>query len=175
MKVYLIISMRKMFFRSSHHAPISSIWRCLRPCFLGVCAAMSYSKLDDGDIDLKSKTIRLRETKGGRDDIIYINQECVETLQAYLKIRPQVTIKDRIPLFYTDNLNFWERNDVHRMLQYYKKRAGIKTRLAILISDEKRKASLILSVCGRRANVYAMLVLWPRTTCFFSSRSLRCL
>ncbi|MHC1688973.1 MAG: hypothetical protein AB9879_14920 [Methanothrix sp.] len=31
------------------------------------------------------------------------------------------------------------------------------------------------SVRGRRANVYAMLVLWPRTTCFFSRRSLRCL
>ena len=31
-----------------------------------------------------------------------------------------------------------------------------------MISDEKRKTSLLLSVLSRRANVYAMLVLWPR-------------
>jgi integrase/recombinase XerD len=74
----------------------------------------------------KAKTIRLRETKGGRDDIVYIKQECVETLQAYLKVRPQVNIKGRIPLFYTDSLNFWGKNDVHRMFLYYKKKLILK-------------------------------------------------
>ncbi len=36
-------------------------------------------RLEDSDLDLKARTLRLRETKGGRDDIVYINEECAET------------------------------------------------------------------------------------------------
>jgi integrase/recombinase XerD len=117
----------------------------LKTLFYGCLRSNELCKLDDADIDLKAKTIRLRETKGGRDDIVYIKQECVETLQAYLKVRPQVNIKGRIPLFYTDSLNFWGKNDVHRMFLYYKKKANIKKPGAVHVFSRHTTATMMIA------------------------------
>ena len=117
----------------------------LKTLFFGCLRSNELCKLDDRDIDLKAKTIRLRETKGGRDDIVYIKQECVETLQAYLKVRPQVNIEGRIPLFYTDNLNFWEKNDVHRMFVYYKNKAKIKKPGAVHVFSRHTTATMMIA------------------------------
>lgn len=97
----------------------------LQTLFYGCLRSSELCRLEDHDLDLKAKTLRLRETKGGRDDIVYINNECAETLRLYLKIRPQIKIGGRIPVFYTDNQNLWTNGDVHRMFMGYKAKAGI--------------------------------------------------
>lgn len=117
----------------------------LKTLFFGCLRSNELCKLDDSDLDLKNKTIRLRETKGGRDDIININQECVETLQAYLKIRPRVKIEDRIPLFYTDNMNLWKNGDIHRMFIYYKDKANIKKPGAVHVFSRHTTATLMIA------------------------------
>lgn len=61
----------------------------LKTLFYACLRSSELCRLDDRDLDLKSRTIRLRETKGGRDDIAYINEECVNTLETYLKVRPE--------------------------------------------------------------------------------------
>jgi integrase/recombinase XerD len=117
----------------------------LKTLFYGCLRSNELCKLNDSDLDLKTKSIRLRETKGGRDDIIYVKQECIDTLQAYLNVRPQINIKGKIPLFYTDSLNFWEKNDVHRMFLYYKKKAGIKKNGAVHVFSRHTTATMMIA------------------------------
>ena len=66
-------------------------FRCLR--------ASELCNLDDLDLDLKGLSIRVREGKGGRDGITYINEECAGTLRRYLEIRPQLLIEGKQLLF----------------------------------------------------------------------------
>jgi integrase/recombinase XerD len=117
----------------------------LQTLFYGCLRSSELCKLDDTDLNLEAKTIRLRETKGGRDDIIYISEECAETLRLYLKIRPQVQILGRTPVFYTDNLNLWTSGDVHRMFLYYKKKAGIKKPGAVHVFSRHTTATLMIA------------------------------
>ena len=58
----------------------------LKTLFFACLRSSELCRLDDSDLDLKHKTLRLRETKGGRDAITYITDECVNTLETYLKI-----------------------------------------------------------------------------------------
>lgn len=44
----------------------------LQTLFYGCLRSSELSRLDDNDLNLKTRTIRLRGTKGGRDDITYI-------------------------------------------------------------------------------------------------------
>ena len=84
----------------------------LQTLFYGCLRSTELCKLDDSDLNLSTRTIFLRETKNGSDGIAYINSDCAETLRLYLKIRPQIKIGDRTPLFYTDSMNFWYKNEV---------------------------------------------------------------
>lgn len=97
----------------------------LQTLFYGCLRSSELCRLDDSDLDLKTRTLRLRETKGGRDDIVYISEECTETLRTYLKMRPQIEVENRFPLFYTDSRNRWSNGDVNRMFTYYKNKARI--------------------------------------------------
>lgn len=117
----------------------------LRTLFYGCLRSTEMCKLDDSDLDLKAKTIRLRETKGGRDDIIYISDECAETLRTYLKIRPEIKIGNRTSLFYTDSMNVWAKNDVHRMFLYYKKKAGITKPGGVHVFSRHTTATLMIA------------------------------
>lgn len=117
----------------------------LKTLFFGCLRSSELCRLNDNDVDLKNRTLRLNETKGHRDDVSYINAECVEILEAYLKVRPQVKVGDRTPLFYTDNLNLWSNNDVHRMFLYYKKRAGIKKPGAVHIFSRHTPATMMVA------------------------------
>lgn len=117
----------------------------LQTLFYGCLRSSELCRLDDKDLDLKGRMVRLRETKGGRDDIAYINLKCVRTLESYLKIRPQKEIGDRIPLFYTDKLNFWTKKEVHRMFLYYKAKAGIKKPGAVHVFSRHTTATLMIA------------------------------
>jgi len=117
----------------------------LQTLFYGCLRSSELCKLEDNDLDLEKKTIRLRETKGGRDDVALITEGCVETMRIYLTIRPQKNIKGRTPLFYTDNLNLWEKGDVHRMFLYYKKKAGIKKPGAVHVFSRHTPATILVA------------------------------
>jgi len=117
----------------------------LQTLFYSCLRSGELCKLEDRDLDLDNKTIRLRETKGGRDDIALLNDECAETLRTYLNIRPKLEIDGRTPLFYTDNFNLWDRNDVHRIFIYYKNKAGIKKPGAVHVFSRHSPATIMVA------------------------------
>lgn len=117
----------------------------LKLLFFSALRSSELARLDDSDLDLKNKTLRLRETKGKRDDITYINDECVDILLTYLRIRPQIHIGERIPLFYTDHMNVWNKKEIHRMFLYYKKKAGIKKPGAVQVFSRHTSATIMIA------------------------------
>lgn len=117
----------------------------LQTLFYGCLRSSELCKIDDNDLDFGRRSIHLRETKNGSDGIAYINRECAETLRLYLKIRPQIQIGDRTPLFYTDSMNFWAKNDVHRMFQYYKMKAGLKKQGGVHVFSRHTPATIMIA------------------------------
>ena len=77
------------------------------------------------DIDLKKLSIRVRNGKGNEDEIVFITSECANTLQKYFKVRPNLIIKGKHYVFYTDYGRPCNREAPHRMFILTKKRAGI--------------------------------------------------
>jgi len=67
----------------------------LQTLFYGCQRASELCNLDDGDLDLKSLTLRIREAKGGKDGIVYIQDVCARTLRQYLAIKPFLVIDGR--------------------------------------------------------------------------------
>jgi integrase/recombinase XerD len=98
----------------------------LQTLFYGALRASELCNLDDRDLDLKALTLHVREGKGGRDGIVYIAGECARTLKEYLEVRPPLEIDGKMPLYYTDFGNRWDRRDVCRMFHCYKKKAGVE-------------------------------------------------
>jgi integrase/recombinase XerD len=80
--------------------------------------------LNDEDLDLKNLTVRIRG-KGGRIALAYLHPESLDTLRRYFAIRPPVKIDGKNPVFYTENGNRWQRTEVSRMFERYKKIAKI--------------------------------------------------
>jgi integrase/recombinase XerD len=117
----------------------------LQTLFYGCLRSSELCNLDDKDMDLARRSIHLRETKNGSDGIAYISDECAETLRLYLKIRPQMQIGNRNPLFYTDNQNFWAKNDVYRMFQYYKEKAGVKKPGGVHVFSRHTPATIMIA------------------------------
>jgi len=117
----------------------------LQTLFYGCLRSSELCKLNDSDLNLSSRTIFLRETKNGSDGITYINSECAETLRHYLKIRPQVKTGDRSPLFYTDSMNLWYKNDVHRMFLGHKKKAGIHKPGSVHVFSRHTPATIMVA------------------------------
>jgi integrase/recombinase XerD len=117
----------------------------LQTLFFGCLRSSELCNLYDKDLDIEKRTLSLRETKGGRDDISFINDDCAETLKFYLKIRPQIEIGGRTPLFYTDNLNIWDRASIHRMFLYYKDKAGIKKTGGVHVFARHTPATIMIA------------------------------
>jgi integrase/recombinase XerD len=117
----------------------------LQTLFYGCLRSSELCRLEDRDLDLKAKTIRLRHTKNGHDSITMINRECAETLQRYLRIRPQKEIDGIIPLFYTDHLHLWSREDIHRMFVGYKMKAGIKKPGGVHVFSRHTTATMMIA------------------------------
>lgn len=117
----------------------------LQTLFYGCLRSSELCKLDDIDLNLETKTLRLRETKSNRDGIAYISDECADTLRTYLKIRPPITIDDRTPLFYTDHANRWHRNDIHRMFVNYKNKANIRKPGGVHVFSRHSPATIMIA------------------------------
>ncbi|MGV8127504.1 MAG: tyrosine-type recombinase/integrase [Methanothrix sp.] len=117
----------------------------LQVLFYGCLRASELCNLDDKDLDLKSMIIRIREGKGGRDGISYISEECARILKQYLELRPPLVVNGTHPLFYTDFGNRWDRRDVHRMFQHYKKMAGVERAGGVHVFARHTAASILVA------------------------------
>lgn len=93
--------------------------------FYGCLRSSELCNLDDGDVDLDSLRIHIRQGKGGRDGIAYLNETCARTIRQYLKVRPPLLIEGRQPMFYTDFGRRFNRIEIHRIVSDYKAKAGI--------------------------------------------------
>jgi integrase/recombinase XerD len=101
--------------------------------------------LDDNDLDLKSRTIRIREAKGRKDGIALITERCANVLRNYLEMRPPVEIDGRSPLFYTDFGRRWERRAVYRMFMTWKEIAGVKRFGGLHVFSRHSPATIMVS------------------------------
>lgn len=121
-----------------HYAMLSVLfYACLR--------AFELCNLDDKDVDLRTLTLRVREGKGGKDGLVPISSACANILKQYLKIRPQLSINNRQPLFYTDYGKRWDRTEIYRLFMNYKKKAGIEKQGGVHVFARHSAAALMLS------------------------------
>ncbi|HOT06212.1 MAG TPA: tyrosine-type recombinase/integrase [Methanotrichaceae archaeon] len=116
----------------------------LQTMFYASLRASELCDLDDGDLDVKSLTIRVRNGKGGKDAMVYITDDCAKTLRRYLEVRAPLVIDGRKPLFYTDFGGRWERRGVYRMFMYYKKLAGIEKHGGVHVFSRHSVGSLLI-------------------------------
>ena len=98
----------------------------LMTLFYGCLRASELCNLDDSDLDLNARTLKVREGKGGKDGIVYLRDECTHVLRRYLEVRPSFRINGRQPLFFTDYGNRWGRRDLYKMFIKYKNLAQIE-------------------------------------------------
>ena len=87
--------------------------------------ASEVANLDDSDIDLINKTIRIRGGKGDRDALLYLNDICIDTIIKYLKKRPKRLIDGRQPLFYSTKNKRYDRKGIYNIFRRCKTNAGI--------------------------------------------------
>ena len=100
--------------------------------------------LDDDDLNLADKTVRVRGGKGDRDAMLYINDECVATLKEYLKRRPDCKIKGKQPLFYTRDDKRYDRRMIYSIFRRCKDQAGIKKPGGLHVFCRHSSATLML-------------------------------
>jgi integrase/recombinase XerD len=96
----------------------------LNVLFYGALRANELASLDVQDVDLETRTIRVREGKGGYYGTVFITRECTEILRDYLAIRRKFPGK---ALFLTAQGNRWNRFGISRLVKIYKKKAGVIT------------------------------------------------
>lgn len=87
--------------------------------------ASEVANLDDFDIDLMNKTVRVRGGQNDRDALLYINDVCTNTLRLYLKRRPFLEVDHRHPLFYSNKQKRYDRKQVYNIFRRCKAKAGI--------------------------------------------------
>ena len=69
----------------------------LQTLFYGCLRSSELCRLEDTDLDPSKRTLKLRQTKGGWDDMAFITEDCAEILRIYLDIRPKIEIEGRTP------------------------------------------------------------------------------
>ncbi|MDD3564883.1 MAG: tyrosine-type recombinase/integrase [Methanothrix sp.] len=117
----------------------------LQTLFYGCLRASELCHLDDGDLDLKNLTIRVREGKGGKDGLVFISNECAATLRRYLEVRPPLEVDGNYPMFYTDFGRRWVRTEVHRMFVTYKKKAGVEKQGGVHVFARHTPATIMVA------------------------------
>jgi len=117
----------------------------LQTLFYGCLRASELCNLNDDDLDLKARTLRIREGKGGKDGIVIISPECATTLKRYLEVRPRFEVDEHFPLFYTDFGRRWDRRDIYRMFMTYKKLAGIEKHGGVHVFSRHTPATIMVA------------------------------
>lgn len=117
----------------------------LQTIFYGCLRASELCNLDDSDVDMKALTLRVREGKGGRDGIVFINNECASIIKRYLLVRPMLEIDGRKPLFYTDYGMRWTKRGLHTIFTACKKKAGIEKKGGVHVFSRHTPATLMIA------------------------------
>jgi integrase/recombinase XerD len=117
----------------------------LQTLFYGCLRASELCNLDDSDVDMKALTLRVREGKGGRDGIVFINDECAAIIRRYLLVRPVLEIDGRTPLFFTDYGKRWTKRGLHTIFTMYKKKAGIQKQGSVHVFSRHTPATLMIA------------------------------
>ena len=68
----------------------------LQTIFYACLRASELCALNVEDVDLNGLTIMIREGKGGRDGISYINDQCARILKRYIQIKPDFEIEGQM-------------------------------------------------------------------------------
>jgi integrase/recombinase XerD len=100
--------------------------------------------LEDGDVDLKTLTLRIRDGKGGKSALLPIPPECAEVLRSYLEVRPSLEIDGKQCLFYADWRRKWSRRSVEQTFQYWKDRAGVTKPGGVHVFGRHTPASIMV-------------------------------
>ena len=116
----------------------------LETLFFACIRVSELINIDDSDIDIGHQKILIKEGKGGRAGIAYLNDESARILQQYLEIRPSLEIKGRRALFYTQTGQRWTRTEVSRMFLRYKKAAGVDRPGGIHVFGRHTPASILV-------------------------------
>ncbi|MFZ3147769.1 MAG: tyrosine-type recombinase/integrase [Methanothrix sp.] len=116
----------------------------LETLFFACIRVSELINIDDSDIDIGDQKILIKEGKGGRAGIAYLNDESARILQQYLEIRPSLEIEGRRPLFYTQTGQRWNRTEVSRMFLRYKKEAGVVRPGGIHVFGRHTPASILV-------------------------------
>ena len=117
----------------------------LQTLFYGCLRASELCNLDDSDVDFKTRTIRVRQGKGGKDGMVLLSEQCVRILRQYMETRPSLRIDGHDPLFYTDFGRRWDRRDVYRLFINYKMRAGVEKHGGVHVFSRHTPATIMIS------------------------------
>jgi integrase/recombinase XerD len=120
-----------------HYAMLNLMFHCM-------LRVSDLCNLEDGDVDLKTLTLRIRDGKGGKSALLPIPPECVEVLRSYLEVRPLLEIDRKQYLFYTDWRRKWSRRSVEQTFQYWKDRAGVTKPGGVHVFGRHTPASIMV-------------------------------
>jgi len=80
-----------------------------------------------GDIDIKQRRIMVVDGKGGKDRVVYISDDAVDGLLAYLKLRSDRRIKK---VFLVEKGDYKGQpisvRGIQKRMEYYAKKTGLK-------------------------------------------------
>ncbi len=117
----------------------------LNVLFYGCLRASELCALNVEDVDTGRMVITVREGKGGRDGLAYINEEAIRVLKSYLDRRPPLEIDGRQPLFYTDHGQRFDRKMLSKIFNKIKDRAGIERRGSVHVFGRHSPATLLVA------------------------------
>ena len=117
----------------------------MQTLFYGCLRASELCNLDDSDVDFKTRTLRIRQGKGGKDGMVLLSDECLKVLRQYLDVRPPLKINGQSPLFYTDFGKRWDRRDVYRLFITYKQKAGIEKHGGVHVFSRHTPATIMIA------------------------------
>ena len=112
--------------------------------FYAALRASEVANLDDSDIDLINKTVRVRGGKNDRDALLYINDTCINTLKLYLKRRPRLEIDKQHPLFFSNVNKRYDRKMIYNIFRRCKEQAGITKPGGVHVFFRHSSATLLL-------------------------------
>ena len=120
-----------------HYAMLNLMFHCM-------LRVSDLCNLEDGDLELKTLTLRIRDGKGGKSALLPISPECAEVLKSYLEVRPPLMIDGTQYLFYTDWSRKWSRRSVEQIFKYWKYRAGVTKPGGVHVFGRHTPASIMV-------------------------------
>lgn len=117
----------------------------LQTLFYGCLRSSELCRLEDKDLDLKAKTIRLIQTKNGHDCVTMINGDCVETLLRYVRVRPRQELTAKYLYSIQTTFIYGQRKIFIGCSWITRKKAGIKKPGAVHVLSRHTTATMMIA------------------------------